>query len=472
MLFNDYPFLLVFLPAAILLYRFADPYPKARIGTMVLLSFAFYGYGNPPFLLLLALSILINWLAAAGYGRIKSRTKSKTKAETKAKALLTAVIVLDLAVLGVFKYANFVSYNVGLLLGISMPPLDLALPLGISYFTFHHIMYLADLRSGKAPLYSLDRYALYICFFPQAIAGPLARWSEVMQQFGRQVYVPGWQRTFCIGIVFIAIGLFEKIVLGDRIADLLDPIYERAKAGPLVDGDSWLALTFSFQILFDFAGYSDVAIGLGLLFGIRLPFNFNAPMRSTSIQDFWQRWHMTLMNFLRDYVFHPLANFRVVPRRFFPVQYFAAMLATMMLCGLWHGASWTFVLWGALHGLALVLCSLWRRYGPRLPWLLGWGLTVLFVLLTGVIFRAGALDAAWNVFQGLAIAPGLERGRHMLPILIFPLLTILLPASQDIVAFLTHKPRPLLAGLLGFGLLALLLEIGEREVHEFVYFQF
>ena len=197
------------------------------------------------------------------------------------------------------------------MLGRPLPLLDIALPLGISFFTFHHIMYLVDLRKGKAPLYSLDRYALYIAFFPQAIAGPLARWSEVMDQFGREVYAPGWQREFCLGIGFIVIGLFEKIVLADPIAQLIDPIYAQARRGRCTNGDAWLALGFNFQILFDFAGYSDIAIGLGLLFGVQLPFNFNAPFRSTSIQDFWQRWHITLMLFLRDYLFHPLVNTRI-----------------------------------------------------------------------------------------------------------------------------------------------------------------
>ena len=265
MLFNDYPFLLVFLPAAILIYRLADPHPNLRIWTLVLLSLAFYAYGNPPFILLLVLSILINWLAALAYARMKMRL------------ILTAAIVGNLAVLALFKYANFLAFNLGLVLGRPMPALDIALPLGISFFTFHHIMYLVDLRRGKAPIYSLDRYALYISFFPQAMAGPLARWSEVMHQFGRQVYAPGWQREFCLGICFIAMGLFEKILLADRIARILDPIYAQAALGPLTNGDAWLALGFSFQILFDFAGYSDIAIGLGLLFGVRLPANFNAP---------------------------------------------------------------------------------------------------------------------------------------------------------------------------------------------------
>jgi len=460
MLFNDYPFLLGFLPAAMLLYRIADPHPRLRIGVLLLLSFVFYSYWNPPFVLLLALSIVINWLAVLAYAR------------TKRRIIITSTIAFDLAVLGVFKYANFFAYNLGLVLDRSMPRLDIALPLGISFFTFHHIMYLVDLRRGKAPFYPLDRYALYISFFPQAIAGPLARWSEVMHQFGRQVYAPGWQRQFCLGIAFIAVGLFEKILLGDRVGRLLDPIYEQARLGLVPDGDSWLALSFAFQILFDFAGYSDIAIGLGLLFGVQLPFNFNAPFRSTSIQDFWQRWHITLMLFLRDYVFNPLANARILPRRFLLAQYFSAMLLTMALCGLWHGASWTFVLWGTMHGCALVICSLWRRYCPRLPSLLGWALTVVFVLLTGVIFRAGTLDTAWHVFQGLVIPPDLSRVRHLLPIFAAVLTALLSPASQDVIALLTRRPRPMLAGLLGIAVLALLIELGDQEVYEFAYFKF
>jgi len=460
MLFNDYPFLLVFLPAAILIYRFVDPHPRWRIGTLVLLSFVFYGYWNPPFIALLVLSILINWLAAQAYAR------------TRQGAIVTAAIIVDLAVLGVFKYANFVADNFSLILSRPVSHLHLVLPLGISFFTFHHIMYLVDLRRGRAPSYPLGQYALYIGFFPQAIAGPLARWSEVMHQFGRQVYAPGWQRQFCIGIVFVGVGLFEKVMLGDRIGRVLDPVYAQAELGPVSAEQAWIALSFGFQILFDFAGYSDIAIGTALLFGVQLPFNFNAPYRSANIQEFWQRWHMTLMLFLRDYVFHPLTHVRVVPRRLRLLQYFGAMLVTMALCGLWHGASWSFVLWGTLHGVALVLCSLWRRYCPKLPLLLGWGATVMFVLLTGVIFRAETLQGAWHVFQGLAAPPDFDRTRHLVPIVIAALIAFLLPASQDIVARLTAKPRPILAAGLGIVLLALLIELGDRNVYEFVYFKF
>src|SRR5207244_4234214 len=165
-----------------------------------------------------------------------------------------------------------------------------------------------------------------------ALAGPLARWSQVIDQFGGRIYAPGWQREFCLGISFIAMGLFEKIFLADRLGRIIDPIYAQALLGPVANGDAWLALSFNVQILFDFAGYSDIAIGLGLLFGVKLPFNFNAPFRSTSIQDFWQRWHITLMLFLRDYVFHWLVNNRILPRRFFSVQYFSAIVFIIAPC--------------------------------------------------------------------------------------------------------------------------------------------
>lgn len=460
MLFNDYPFLLVFLPAALLIFRFADPYPQARIPVLVLLSLCFYAYGNPPYVLLLIASIAINWLASWAFGRFKLR------------AIPLAAIVLNLLVLGFFKYTNFFAANLGWLLGEPMPHVDIVLPLGISFFTFHHIMYLVDLRRGRAPLYAFDRYALYISFFPQLLAGPLVRWSEVMEQFGRKVYVPIWQREFAVAICFITIGLVEKIFLADRIAHNIDPVYAQAQYGVVANGDAWLALAFNIQILFDFAGYSDIAIGLGLLFGIKLPFNFNAPFRARNIQDFWQRWHITLMNFLRDYVYFPLVNARILPRRFLPLQSQAAMLITMVLCGLWHGANWTFILWGTLHGCALIVATLWRRHGPRMPALLGWALTVMFVLVTGVIFRATSLEAALNVFRGLSYSLDLERGKHLLSLIIVPLFAFLLPSSQDIIAYFTRRPRPWLFVLAGLTLFVILLDLGERNVAGFGYFNF
>jgi len=458
MLFNSYAFLLVFLPAALITYALADPYPRARMPVLIALSLIFYGYWDVRFVPLLVLSILINWFAAKYY------------IQTRQGAVITATIVLNLALLGFFKYTNFFAGTVTSL-GFPVGPFAIALPLGISFFTFHHIMYLVDLRKGKAPEYPLDRYALYIAFFPQAIAGPLARWSQVMDQFGRKVYVAGWQRPFALGATFIVIGLIEKTLLADPIAHVIDPIYAQAKLGPVAHGDSWLALGFIFQILFDFAGYSDITIGVGLLFGVQLPYNFNAPFRATNMQDFWQRWHMTLLNFLRDYLFHPLANARF-GRGHRLLQFFGALILTMALCGLWHGPSWTFVLWGVAQGIAVVTVSLWRRYGPRMPSLVGWAITMVFALLLGVVFRAGSLEVAWRVYQGLAIMPNLDLLKVATPIIISGFVAVALPASQDIVMWINERPRTVAAAALGLVAVALLVELGDRDAYEFVYFQF
>jgi hypothetical protein len=458
MLFNSYVFLLVFLPAAIIIYALADPHPRLRMPVLILLSFIFYGYWDVRFLPILIGSILVNWLAAKYY------------VATRQAFIITAAIAANLVALGIFKYTNFFAETVTSL-GIPVGPFAIALPLGISFFTFHHIMYLVDLRKGKAPEYPLDRYALYIAFFPQAIAGPLARWSQVMDQFGAKVYAPGWQRRFALGLTFIVIGLIEKIMLADPIAHVIDPIYAQAKLGAVAHGDSWLALGFIFQILFDFAGYSDIAIGTALLFGVQLPYNFNAPFRCSSLQDLWQRWHMTLMTFLRDYLFHPLANARI-GRRHRLLQHFAAMILTMALCGLWHGPSWTFVLWGTAHGCALVIVSLWRRYGRPLPYLAGWAMVVAFALATAPVFRAGSLEATWHIYQGLAILPNLDLFKVATPIIVSALVAFLLPASQDIVAWINERPRTIAAAVLGLVAVALLVELGDRDAYEFVYFQF
>jgi D-alanyl-lipoteichoic acid acyltransferase DltB (MBOAT superfamily) len=458
MLFNSYAFLLVFLPLALVTYALVDPYPRLRMPVIILLSLIFYGYWDVRFVPLLVLSILINWFAAKYY------------IQTRQGTVITATIALNLALLGFFKYMNFFAETFTSF-GVPIGPFAIALPLGISFFTFHHIMYLVDLRKGKAPEYPLDRYALYIAFFPQAIAGPLARWSQVMEQFGHRVYAAGWQRQFALGVTFIVIGLIEKALLADPIAHVVDPIYTQAKLGPVPHGDSWLALGFMFQILFDFAGYSDIAIGVALLFGVKLPYNFDAPFRSSSLQDFWQRWHMTLLTFLRDYLFHPLANARF-GRGHRLLQYFAAMIVTMALCGLWHGPSWTYVLWGVLHGSALVIVSLWRRYAWPLPYLAGWALVVGFALATTPIFRAGSLEAAWHVYQGLAILPNLDLLKVATPVIISGLVAFTLPASQHIVMWINERPRTVAAAALGLVAVALLVELGDRDAYEFVYFQF
>jgi alginate O-acetyltransferase complex protein AlgI len=460
MLFNSYPFLLAFLPGAIAVFALINRYQRLRIPCLLAFSLLFYGYWNPLFLLLLVGSILVNWLAARRY------------AATGNGASITAAIVLNLAVLALFKYADFFTGSLGALAGFSIGRLDWVLPLGISFFTFHHIMYLVDLRRGRAEATTLSRYALYISFFPQAIAGPLARWSEVGRQFRRDAFAQDWEQRWATGITFIVIGLVEKVALGDPIGQLLDPIYQNAASGPLPDGSAWLALGFGFQIFFDFAGYSDIAIGIGLLFGIRLPYNFNAPFQATSILALWQRWHMTLSRFLRDYVFMPLADMRIAGTRHTVAQYVAAILLTMALCGLWHGAGWNFVLWGTMQGVAIVFALGWRRALPSPPAVVGWAATIGFFLVSGVVFRTTNLTAAWHIYAGLSTPPGVRLLSKAWILGLAMLLAFALPSTQEIAARINARPLAWVPATLGLVGLAILVQLGGNQSYDFIYFHF
>ncbi|HEX3346636.1 MAG TPA: MBOAT family O-acyltransferase [Acetobacteraceae bacterium] len=460
MLFNSYAFLLGFLPIAVAGYSVTSAAPRLRILVLVALSLAFYSWWNPRFVLLLLVSILVNWAAARAF------------VATRKRAIITGAIVFDLGLLGVFKYANFFAANVASVAGARFTPLDIVLPLGISFFTFHHIMYLVDLRRGRAPLAPVDRYALYICFFPQAIAGPLARWSEVGQQFGQRIFAPGWERRWALGLSFIVFGLVEKVLLGDPLGKILDPVYANAAARTLTDGSAWLAPGFAVQIFFDFAGYSDIAIGLALLFGVQLPYNFNAPFRSSSILELWQRWHMTLSRFLRDYVFLPLADMRIAGTRHTIPQYVMAFILTMALCGLWHGAGWNFVLWGTMQGVAMVFALGWRRFIGAPPRLVGWAATIAFFVLTVVIFRTGSLQAAWHVYAGLATAPDLKLLMRSWTLIAAALLAVALPPSQVVCRWIADAPLPLVPAALGVIGVVILIQLGANESYDFIYFQF
>ncbi|MGH6768103.1 MAG: MBOAT family O-acyltransferase [Xanthobacteraceae bacterium] len=456
MLFNSYQFLLVFLPAAILIYWFADRSDRARNWTLIALSLAFYGYWDVRLLPLMIASILVNWWVAWLY------------AASRQRIFITVAIVANLLVLAVFKYANFFAESLSGLLDIPSTPLDLVLPLGISFFTFHHIMYLVDLGRGKATTYPLDRYALYICFFPQVLSGPLVRWSEVMHQFGRKTFVPGHARRCVFGLTLITLGLVQKVYLGDRLASQVNRVYEKIAEGAITASEAWVAvLGFTFQIFFDFSGYTDIAIGTALIFGIVLPLNFDSPYRAASIRDFWRRWHMTLSRFLRDYLYIPLGG-----NRFGLPHQVMALLVTMTLGGLWHGAGWTFVIWGLLHGIALTAVHLWTRFLPPLPLLLGWALTFVFVVATWVFFRAPTFDVAWRMFGSLLGDPQFTTERGWRTIGVAAFCAIVLPASYRIAQWLTKRPSYVVALVLGVAGAAILFELGQEKAYEFIYFRF
>jgi alginate O-acetyltransferase complex protein AlgI len=457
MLFNSFAFLLAFLPAALIAHWLVERFrPGWRLPLLVALSFLFYGYWDWRFVPLLAGSILVNWLVAEAFQT------------TRRRVLIPLAIAANLLVLAVFKYFNFFAGLADLVPGLAAPRLDIALPLGISFFTFHHIMYLTDLRAGLAPRYDLVRYALYIAFFPQVLAGPLVRWSEIMHQLDERPYDrPDADERFARGLLLLVAGLAKKVFLGDQLAEYVNPVFEAAAAGTAVSVlEAWQAtLGFTFQIYFDFSGYTDMALGLALLFGIVLPQNFDVPYRAVSLQDFWRRWHMTLSRFLRDYLYIPLGG----SRNGLPVQVWA-LFATMALGGLWHGAGLTFVVWGVAHGLGLGAGVLWRRAGLSMPSPVGWALTLVFVTLCWVLFRAPDFEAALAVYRALFGYADWGFGFKWRTIALAAAVAMLGPAAWTFV----HKLPPQRWIAVAFAVLfvIVLFKIGDDANYEFIYFQF
>jgi alginate O-acetyltransferase complex protein AlgI len=456
MLFNSYPFLLVFLPAALALQALVERFwSRARLQSLLALSFVFYGYWDWRFVPLMAASILVNFVIVRIF------------AARHPPFLIAAAIAFNLAVLGVFKYAGFFAALANAGLGLQLPELHLALPLGISFFTFHHVMYLTDLGAKKAPLYDLTRFGLYIAFFPQVLSGPLVRWSEVMHQFEMPAFRAGWQERLGRGLLLVTLGLAKKTVFGDGLAAYANPIFELAALGaPLRVLQAWEGvLAFTFQIYFDFSGYTDMALGIALMLGISLPQNFNVPYRATSLADFWRRWHMTLSRFLRDYLYIPLGGNRHGLKR-----QLLALFATMALGGLWHGAALTFIAWGVLHGLGLCVGILWRRAGLTLPAALSWALTFVFVTFAWVLFRAPSFETAgklYAVMLGAAPLGAALKWRLLLPAALFAMLG---PTAHEIATRL--RPSRSFAVALALALVLLLLRIGDEQNFEFIYFQF
>jgi D-alanyl-lipoteichoic acid acyltransferase DltB (MBOAT superfamily) len=457
MLFNSFVFLLGFLPAALILHGLvARAVPTWRLPLLVVLSFVFYGWWDIRFVPLLAASILANWLIARAFR------------DTGTRWLIPAAILGNLALLGVFKYVDFFADLANLIPGLATPRLGLALPLGISFFTFHHIMYLADLRAGRAPAFGLTKYALYIAFFPQVLAGPLVRWSEIMHQFEERPYArPDAAERFARGLILLAVGLAKKVLLGDPLAAYVNPIFAAAGQGKVVSvAEAWqAALGFTFQIYFDFSGYTDMALGIALMFGLVLPQNFDIPYRATSLREFWRRWHMTLSRFLRDYLYIPMGGNRLgLPRQV------GALFATMALGGLWHGAGLTFLAWGALHGAGLGAGVLARRTRLAIPAPLGWALTGLFVVLTWVLFRAGSFGEASAIYRGLFGLAPLGSGFKWRTIAAAALVATVGPTAWAAV----HRLPPRRSVALGVALLfvIVLLKIGDDANYEFIYFQF
>lgn len=499
MLFNSYGFIFIYLPIVLLGFFWL-----ARVGEnlsaawLACASLFFYGYWNPNYVVLLLISIISNY----AFGRWIARTDSKIKNRgLNKKQVLIFAITTNLALLAYYKYANFFLASINGVADVNWQIAQIVLPLGISFFTFTQIAFLVDTYQGKVKEFNFIHYTLFVTYFPHLIAGPVLHHKEMMPQFALASTYRFKYENMVVGCAIFFIGLFKKVVLADGISTFVGPVFNAPSMGVhLTFIEAWGgALCYTLQLYFDFSGYSDMAIGLSRMFGVVLPLNFHSPYKSVNIIEFWRRWHMTLSRFLRDYLYFALGGNRKGMSR----RYINLML-TMLLGGLWHGAGWTFVVWGGLHGMFLSLNHGWhvvrRKLGqdPERPLskpvhLISVLFTFLVVSFAWVFFRADDMRHALTIAQTMLGINGFDM--HSANALVshttrnYLLITLLLvwlaPNTQQImqnfrpaldtpngmrVTRLIWKPNYKWALIHAF--VAMIALMSLSELSEFIYFQF
>ena len=405
MLFNSYFFIFVFLPIALLGFHLSSKYLSH---TKVLLwlvasSLFFYGWWNVSYLVLIIFSISFNYIISY-YLR-----------SSKAKLVLIMGIFVNIAMLGYYKYANFFIENLNYILDSHYAIENIILPLAISFFTFQQITYLIDSYKGITKDHDFIHYCLFVTFFPQLIAGPIVHHKEMLPQFLKKENMGLKVNNISIGLTIFLIGLFKKVVIADSMGSLATPIFNLAEQGVEITMlEAWgAALAYSLQLYFDFSGYSDMAIGLARMFNVKLPVNFFSPYKSKNIIEFWRRWHITLSNFLKDYIYIPLGGSRNGK-----IKQLRNLLITMLIGGLWHGAGWTFIIWGGMHGLFLIINHLWLNWKKQvvpsqyldktITKIIAWLITILALILSWVIFRAETLNGAMSMYSAMFGVNGLS----------------------------------------------------------------
>jgi D-alanyl-lipoteichoic acid acyltransferase DltB (MBOAT superfamily) len=478
MLFNSYPFIFLFLPLVLLGYFLLGRLGNlAAVIWLALASLVFYSVSNWQFVFLLVGSIVFNYLA--GLVLISLRLRPAIRS-----AALAAGVAGDLVLLGTFKYAGFFAANINAVFSTDLA-VNILLPVGISFYTFTQIAFLVDAYRGKVAHYAWPHYALFVTYFPHLIAGPILHHRDMIPQFENiRSKRPNPHLILC-GLIIFGIGLCKKTVLADGIQPLVSLAF--GPAAPSFD-QAWIGvLAYTFQLYFDFSGYSDMAIGISLMFGIFLPLNFNSPYKASSIIDFWRRWHMTLSQFLRDYLYIPLGG-----NQHGRLLRYVNLMITMLLGGLWHGAAWTFVAWGALHGVYLCINHAWVNYGPPVAPrfsgavnIVAFILTFLSVVVAWVFFRANSLSSALFILSKMVdpgeIALGQAEIAQSLLIIIYAAIAWFAPNTQEIMGYDHHnrtvgeglntwQKRPAFiyatAAVLAFGIL------GIQQHSEFIYFRF
>lgn len=401
--FNSFTYLLVFLPIMVIFYYFLTRLKlvlAARV-FLVLGSLVFYSFGEPVYLFLIAGSTSLNYFF--GNAILKRNAAGKN-----ARFLLVAGIVIDLVVLGYFKYSAFFVENLNTAIGSRFVIPKIILPLALSFYTFQQIAFLVDSHRGQVKMKGFLEYCQFVCFFPQLISGPIVRFNNIVPQHNSLKGKIFNYKNITAGILLIAVGLFKKTIIADSLAVWADIGFDRLESLNTIT--AWVtSLSYTFQVYFDFSGCIDIAMGSACLFNIKLPVNFDSPYKALSIRDFWRRWHITLSEWLRDYLFLPIAYFtmnRIHKPRVLRIKaefwgYSIAVLGTMLLGGIWHGAGWNFLLWGGLHGAALIVYRAWTKTRKKLPTALAWFLTFNFINLTWVFFRAHSFKDAFKVIGGM-----------------------------------------------------------------------
>lgn len=456
MLFHTFDFVFIFLPLVIASYFLVSGHKNLRQWVLIVASAIFYGWWDIRFLPLLIGQIYLTWILV------------KISYKTKRKFLLYIGIILNLSLIGLWKYLDFIVETLNFFFNTELPRNNLLLPIGISFFSFQLISYLIDFSKSEAPLYPLRSFALFVMVFPHLIAGPIVRHNEIIPQFENNPTMNGLNERLFSGIGLFSIGFIKKVFIADELAISSDAIFDLATPLPLNIGDAWTAaISFSLQLFLDFSAYSEMAIGIALILGLVLPENFNRPYVAKNLKDFWGRWHISLSKFIRDYLYIPLGGSRNGH-----LTFIIATLGAMTVCGLWHGAGWGFVAWGAYHGLGLLICRYWQHTNWKLPIGLCWLITMLFVVVGWVIFRSNNFIQAVSIIKSMFGFNGFSGSIGSINyIAIAFLVSIFLPSAHNLLIFFQKNWRVSLALTittiaLGFSF------AGKSVATNFIYFQF
>jgi len=463
MLFQSQGFVLVFLPIALACYYAAAGSAVLRQWLLISASLVFYGWWDVRFVPLLVGQVGATWVLARLHERYERN------------ALLHLGIALNLLSLATFKYLDFLLGSLQAVSEIDLPRAHIVLPIGISFFSFQLISYLVDRLRQDAPVYPLRLFASFVLLFPHLIAGPIVRHNELIPQFKRDPRGEGLWRNVATGLILFTLGFAKKVLLSDKLAVIVDKSFAQTAHDALSFADAWTAaLAFAFQLFLDFSAYTEMAIGIALMFGLVLPENFRRPYLATDLREFWRRWHISLSTFIRDYLYISLGGSRAGPAR-----YVAATMVSMGLCGLWHGAGWTYVVWGLWHGLGLVICRGWQQLRRPLPTVVSWALTMLFVLVGWVLFRAADFATATSILRSMSGASGLGGSMHDMGLLLAgAAVSALVPSAHEIKNGLPLLPpifaraAPMFAMALAVLAGLCVLEVGLGPPLNFIYFQF